>query len=362
MSAQPQAGAHADAPPPRPLGRRLPRLDADAVAALREFYARPRQASVRLGETPATVASALPQDMTGEWTELAGRSATLLLRADAAHATAVGDRDWSDYHGTARLLAWALAHEPLVDALSLLLGEPLRPLVLSTPERIPPYHVGLSLRREGAPVMRATLALERTHFDTLARALQPTPESPLPVDVAVSLSIRAAGPSVDAARLARVDAGSVFVIGARGALRCFAVAGALRWDLERAEHGFEVASISLPANDATKSMNDASPPSAGSDTAKPESAPAEGGTGADAAQAVGAIPVAIEFELGRVELTLAELGQLQPGYVFPMSTAIEGRNVSIRANGRVVGHGQIVAVGDTLGVRLVDWRGGDGLQ
>ena len=34
---------------------------------------------------------------------------------------------------------------------------------------------------------------------------------------------------------------------------------------------------------------------------------------------------------------------------------LEGANVTIRANGQPVGHGEVVAVGDTLGVRLLWW-------
>jgi type III secretion protein Q len=68
------------------------------------------------------------------------------------------------------------------------------------------------------------------------------------------------------------------------------------------------------------------------------------------------LPVLVEFELGRLELTMGELAGLQPGYVFPLPAFVEGANVTIRANGRVSGRGELVAVGDTLGVRLVSWN------
>jgi len=67
------------------------------------------------------------------------------------------------------------------------------------------------------------------------------------------------------------------------------------------------------------------------------------------------LPVLVEFELGRLELTVGELAGLQPGYVFPLPAFVEGANVTIRANGRASGRGELVAVGDTLGVRLVSW-------
>ena len=67
------------------------------------------------------------------------------------------------------------------------------------------------------------------------------------------------------------------------------------------------------------------------------------------------LPVDIAFELGRSELRIGELSALQPGYVFPLAAPVEGMNVTIRANGQAVGQGELVAVGDTLGVRLLSW-------
>ena len=46
----------------------------------------------------------------------------------------------------------------------------------------------------------------------------------------------------------------------------------------------------------------------------------------------------------------------EPGYVFPVPAQLEGANVTIRANGEAVGQGELVSVGDTLGVRLLSWK------
>ena len=54
-------------------------------------------------------------------------------------------------------------------------------------------------------------------------------------------------------------------------------------------------------------------------------------------------------------LRLSDIAGLQPGYVFALPAHLEGANVTIRANGRVAGQGELVAVGDTLGVRLLSW-------
>ena len=67
------------------------------------------------------------------------------------------------------------------------------------------------------------------------------------------------------------------------------------------------------------------------------------------------LPVKIEFEIGRIEMSVGELSTLQSGYVFALPAHLEGANVVIRANGRAAGRGEVVAVGDTLGVRLLSW-------
>ena len=79
------------------------------------------------------------------------------------------------------------------------------------------------------------------------------------------------------------------------------------------------------------------------------------GTETAAPHAAHNLPVSLEFDLGRVQMSVGELSTLQPGYVFALPAHLEGANVTIRANGRVTGRGEMVAVGDTIGVRLLSW-------
>jgi type III secretion protein Q len=63
------------------------------------------------------------------------------------------------------------------------------------------------------------------------------------------------------------------------------------------------------------------------------------------------IPVKLLFELGRIELPLAEIRQLAPGAIIPMSRPLED-SVDIFANGRRIGRGNLVQIGDSLGIRI----------
>lgn len=67
------------------------------------------------------------------------------------------------------------------------------------------------------------------------------------------------------------------------------------------------------------------------------------------------VPLEVAFELGQMNLSLAELERLKPGYVFSLPVPVEGTNVTIRVQGRALGRGQIVAVGEYLGVRVQRW-------
>ena len=63
------------------------------------------------------------------------------------------------------------------------------------------------------------------------------------------------------------------------------------------------------------------------------------------------IPVKLLFELGRIELSFAEIRQLAPGALIPMLRPLED-SVDILANGRRIGRGNLVQIGDCMGVRI----------
>lgn len=65
-----------------------------------------------------------------------------------------------------------------------------------------------------------------------------------------------------------------------------------------------------------------------------------------------AIPVRLTFDLGDRAMTLAELRQLQPGAVFDLQRPLSDGPVMIRANGALVGTGELVEVDGRIGVRV----------
>lgn len=66
---------------------------------------------------------------------------------------------------------------------------------------------------------------------------------------------------------------------------------------------------------------------------------------------IGEVPVHLVFELGRTEIALSELESLQAGYVFELGKPLS-QSVDILANGHRVGTGELVRLGETIGVRV----------
>ncbi|WP_167480611.1 type III secretion system cytoplasmic ring protein SctQ [Mesorhizobium waimense] len=64
------------------------------------------------------------------------------------------------------------------------------------------------------------------------------------------------------------------------------------------------------------------------------------------------LPVELAFEIGRTAMPLGEVRQLAPGAVVALAEVKEA-TVDIIANGKRVGRGEIVRIGESLGVRIV---------
>ena len=107
-------------------------------------------------------------------------------------------------------------------------------------------------------------------------------------------------------------------------------------------------------------MNTASPEGDHDSTPRDESTPAHGSTpahdstpGEDAATWTG-IPMALRFELPGITLPLAAIAGLQPGSVMKIAAADAALRVEVLAGDKSLGHGELVAVGDSFGVRLLE--------
>ena len=69
------------------------------------------------------------------------------------------------------------------------------------------------------------------------------------------------------------------------------------------------------------------------------------------------LPVELTFDIGHQTITLEQLNQLQPGYVFELNQPVS-KPVTLRANGKIIGECELVNVNEHLGVRVLELFGG----
>jgi len=75
-------------------------------------------------------------------------------------------------------------------------------------------------------------------------------------------------------------------------------------------------------------------------------------TGA-AATLIDQVEVTLEAYLGKAQLAIADVRTLKPDSVVTLDASL-GAAVELRLNGAVVARGELVAVGDKFGVRLIE--------
>lgn len=283
--------------------------------------------------------------------------ARLALRLDGGEAL---DADtglhWSDYSGRSRTLAWTLAHESQLVRLSQALGVALLPIVDSAADAADDAEqaaedaglwLGFSILDATASITRSTGAL-RVPLEWVprltARAELPR-MSPDPLWQSLTLPIAIAmnGPRLSPAEWRALRLGDVLLAGTRQRPPTAIARTTTRaWPISPTANGWRIDAPAYPL-----------PPEETPIMIDPETSSVP--EGEDNAPRPPEIPVRLEFDLGRLEWRYEDLVALQPGYVFPLPVNIEGANVTIRANGREAGRGEVVAIGDTLGVRLIAW-------
>ena len=72
----------------------------------------------------------------------------------------------------------------------------------------------------------------------------------------------------------------------------------------------------------------------------------------DAPLDIGLLDLAVQFEIDSVALPLAQLAALRPGYVIELAAPVLDTPVRLVTHGQTVGYGEIVCVGEHLGVRI----------
>jgi type III secretion protein Q len=355
------------APTAAGLRGRLPGYAVDNVPLLRQLFERPRRWTISGSSSSFWFEPRLAEPRpAGERIGIVinGRPGELLLTAGLPDA--IGELDWSDYAGTARLTAWTLAHRRPMTRLARVFESILLPQ---------------SLVDAGAPVTKGLLAIGfrlgddqgiddegvlRIEPCLLRRLLDRAGSgNPAPVrrpawrHLSATIRLSARGPQLSVSELRALESGDVLLLGERSCafsnLHVIPDTGdviggwAASWNDGRVR-------IDAPASwtiDDSRSneMNDTT-----ENAPDPQNDPAQAPI-----DPLAQLPLRIDFTLGETSIPLAKLASFEPGYVFDLASHLDNARVGIRANGKHIGHGRLVAIGDTLGVQLEGWEV-DGLQ
>ena len=340
--------------PASPLRERLPSMSAEDAARLRRLASRRKRFALPRAERNAWVEISGPRGDASPWVVLGAGDARLAAALGDDRGADESDLHWSDYDGDSRLVAWSLAHERALTWLGEVLGSRLLPIEIVGAEPADDgVTIGVLLGDDDGVACAGALHLSVDALDRLLadeRGIDSIGDaaSRSAANVVAPLAVTLTGPELSVDELRALRSGDVVVAGSRrSALANLHIDDGARgwrarWD-DEALHVIEAAA-------ATRrplwrgSMNEGNEEVA-------QAAPA----------GVGSIPVRIEFAIGELTLPFGELERIEPGYVFELGRAIDGASVDVRANGQRIGRGQIVAIGDTLGVRITDC-GADGLQ
>lgn len=63
------------------------------------------------------------------------------------------------------------------------------------------------------------------------------------------------------------------------------------------------------------------------------------------------LKIRVVYELGRAELSAGDIAKLAPGAILPLARPVD-EAIDIVANGKRIGTGSLVQIGDSIGVRV----------
>lgn len=94
-------------------------------------------------------------------------------------------------------------------------------------------------------------------------------------------------------------------------------------------------------------------PDSGEPVASGEPAMRAEEAGPDEAATLDELQLPVSFEVDTARISLAELANIRAGYVIQLERPLSEASVRLVCHGQTVGHGQLVAVGDQMGVRIL---------
>jgi flagellar motor switch/type III secretory pathway protein FliN len=284
-----------------------------------------------------------------EWVTLTADDARIQIALDG-EATGLGSEpaDWHQYTGDVRLLAWTAYHEPILELLRAVFRREWLPECLGhcdasgDPDDV---QAGFSIHTAGGVCVANGLAsFDQSHIQTLG--LRPDARAARPHELA---SVRAVLEfcidefELSGVELSALHGGSVVRLDnrtLRTAPRVVIPLGAVQAIAEVRDRQVTIVGFAAPASPLTE-------PNSGVTIMNDSDTPA-----ADRAVDPASLPVTLRFTVGRASLPFGVLAGVAPGFVFEIDKPLDDQMITIHANDVPIAHGELVTLGDLLGVRI----------
>jgi flagellar motor switch/type III secretory pathway protein FliN len=301
---------------------------------------------------------AMRAQQSSEWVTLGADDARLHIALEGDAVGLEGPAfDWRRCQGETRLLAWAAHHESFIELLRVVFQRDWIPETIgarNAVQRAGRVKAGFSVHRaDGTRVVTGVA-------DFCASAVAAASGQGGACERPGSLldGVRAELPciidefGVDAQSLTALEPGCIVRLDNRslaaGKARVVSPAGAVHLVLELA--GARATVIGF-AGASTHSVGghfmSSDQPAAGA-------GPADTQPGAPGPAAIDprSVPVRLAFSAGRLSVAISELRNVAPGYVFELDKRLDDQMITVFANDTPVALGELVAIGDLIGVRI----------
>ena len=294
-----------------------------------------------------------------EWVTLTADDARIQIALDG-EATGLGSEpsDWHQYSGDVRLLAWTAYHEPILELLRAVFRREWIPESLGDCDASPDdndqaddVQAGFSIYTgDSLCVSRGLVLFGRDHIQTLA--LRPDASEPRPhalTGVRAVLETSLDEFEVPATELSTLHCGSVVRLDnrtLRTTPRVVIPLGTTRAIAEIRGRQVTIVGFAAPTRFASDSTSGARTMSESRHRPATQNiSPRSRSRSRHAASQ-------LRFIAGRTTVPFGALADVAPGFVFELDRPLDDQVITILANEVPIAHGELVTLGDLLGVRI----------
>lgn len=283
--------------------------------------------------------------------------------------TPIGERPWQDYEGESRLLAWNLAHEEFLQHLSEIFQLPLRATAFterSDAENLDHIYLNWTAKSNNNNAIGHLMVAPTLLVNCLTLNSWHSEESNsknLSHDFVLSLLIHLSTQYFTLAELKSFQTGDIMLIDKVEQcwhnLTLCTSKSKLPWHacynsgqltvMEPGPYTSINQETTMPEQKKDTPTDDQTTPV---EELESDENTLETMTTQLSSNRLDSLSIDVSFQVGELQLTLNELQKIQPGYIFDLQKPLESANTLLLANGQCIGKGELVMVGDTLGICL----------